>query len=111
MSVRNAHTDVHATYIQYMYVFVRRRGKIKARTFGDIWCQFVSFGPPRRTFISGASASGGRCVPFTATIRTTWSSVRQGREVPGNKPHPGCLHIDPAARSGTEGEPHPEVRL
>ena len=50
---------------------------------------------PLRTFISGASASGGpRCVPFTritATIRGvygTWSSVRQGREVPGNMPHP-----------------------
>ena len=62
-----------------------------------------------RTFISGASASGSRCVPFTATIQTTWSSVRQGSKVPGNMPHPRCLHIDPAARSGTEGEPHPDT--
>jgi len=39
---------------------------------------------PRR-YKSGASSSGGRCVPFTATIRAGYPvvgpSVRQSREV------------------------------
>ena len=62
---------------------VERRGMDKG-TEGEIhvcvvsaclWCRhLVTFGvnlspsAPRRTFISGASASGGRCVPFTATV-------------------------------------------
>ena len=41
---------------------------------------------PRPTFISGASASGSRCIPFTATIRATWLSVRLASKVPGNWP-------------------------
>ena len=79
--------------------------------FGDIWCQFVSFGPAPHIYQQGERVRGPRCAPFTAAIGATWLSVRQGSEVPGNMPHPICLHIDPTARSGTEGEPHPETRV
>jgi len=58
-------------------------------TFGD----GLSPSAPRRTFISGASASGGRCVPFTATIRSL-PGRRSGRAVRyrGTSPTSGHNH-------------------
>ena len=78
--------------------------------FGDIWCQFVSFGPAPHIYQRGERVGGPVCTIHGHCPESTWSSVRQGSMVPGNMPHPLCLHIDPAARSGTEGEPHPETR-
>ena len=80
-------------------------------TCGDIWCQFVSFGPAPHIYQRGECVGGpvsGVCTINGHYPESTWSSVRQGSMVPGNMPHPLCLHMDPAARSGTEGEPHPD---
>ena len=54
--------------------------------FGDIWCLFVSFGPAPHIYQRGERVGGPVCTIFTATIRATWLSVRQGREVPGTGP-------------------------
>ena len=78
--------------------------------FGDIWCLFVSFGPAPHIYQRGERVGEPVCTIHGHYPDSTWSSVRLASEVPGNMPHPVCLHIDPAARSGTEGEPHPETR-
>ena len=54
----------------------------------DIWCRCVSVSPAPH--ISGAKR-GERVRPllvrpFTAVVRTTWSSARQGSKVPGTGP-------------------------
>ena len=67
---------------------------------------------PRAAHLLAGRARRGAGVYHSRPLcpESTWSSVRLASEVPGNMPHPVCLHIDPAARSGTEGEPHPETR-
>ena len=78
--------------------------------FGDIWYLFVSFGPAPHIYQRGERVREPVC-----TIHGPLSGLpgrRSGSPAwyRGTKPHPLCLHIDPAARSGTEGEPHPETR-
>ena len=75
-------------------------------TFGDIWCLFVSFGPAPHIYQRGERVGGPVCTIHGHYPESTWSSVWLAREVPGNMPHPRCLHIDPAARPVLHGEVH-----
>ena len=67
--------------------------KCMQSAFGDIWCLFVSFGPAPHIYQRGERVGGPVCTIHGHYPESTWSSVRQGREVPRNKPHPRCLHI------------------
>ena len=75
--------------------------------FGDIWCLFVSFGPAPHIYQRGERVGEPVCTIHGHYPESTWSSVRLASEVPGNMPHPVCLHIDPAARP----VPHEEVHM
>ena len=87
------------------------RATVRRKKLSTVIWHLVTFGvclspsAPRRTFISGASASGSRCVPFTATIRSL-PGRRSGRAERYRANHPCCLHIDPAARPVLHGEVH-----
>ena len=55
-------------------------------TFGDIWCLFVSFGPAPHIYQRGERVREPVCTIHGHYPDYTWSSVRQGREVPGTGP-------------------------
>ena len=55
-------------------------------TFGDIWCLFVSFGPAPHIYQRGERVGEPVCTIHGHYPESTWSSVRQGREVPGTGP-------------------------
>ena len=77
------------------------------------WCLFVSFGPAPHIFYQRGERVGepvctihGHCPGYLAVGPAGQGGT--GEHAP--EPHPSCLHIDPAARSVTEGEPHPETQ-
>ena len=67
----------------------RRRWRTNTQslvTFGDIWCLFVSFGPAPHIYQRGERVGGPVCTIHGHYPDYTWSSVRQGRRVPGEPP-------------------------
>ena len=75
-------------------------------TFGDIWCLFVSFGPAPHIYQRGERVGEPVCTIHGHCPESTWSSIWLASMVPGNMPHPLCLHIDPTTRPVLHGEVH-----
>ena len=74
--VGGAVCTIHGHYPEYLAVGPAGQRGLLVKDFGDIWCQFVSFGPAPHIYQRGERVGGPVCTIHGHCPESTWSSVR-----------------------------------